>query len=195
MNFEGAKTYILKRMEAELPDYLHYHSIFHVLDVYQSAEKLAESEKISPAETLLLLTAVLFHDSGFIIGGKNHEELSCEIARNDLPGFGYSGSDIERVCQLIMATRIPQNPKNHIEEIICDADLDYLGRDDFWKIGELLFEEYERLGIVATKQEWNQMQIRFLGAHQYFTQSARSNRNAKKLEHLLALKSIVAQDL
>ena len=47
-----------------------------------------------------------------------------------------------------MATEIPQNPKTHLEMIMCDADLDYLGRYDFETISNNLYTEFLDFGFV-----------------------------------------------
>lgn len=189
MNFEGAKIAILEKLRNELPTSLSYHNLAHILDVTQRSETLAKMEGLNEYSTRLLITAALFHDSGFTSSNKNHEEASCKIARNILPGYGYSESDIQRICDMIMATRIPQNPNSKEAEILCDADLDYLGRDDFESIGNTLFQELKEAGIIQTNDQWNQLQIDFLQKHRYFTSSARQLRQAKKDLHLAELES------
>ena len=126
MEFENVKKFILAKLRKELPRSLTYHSLGHIKDVYKAAQKLAKLEGVSGEELTLLLTAVLFHDSGFLIQQKEHERVGCEIARKHLPDYGYSDKQIETICGMIMATRIPQTPHNKLEQIICDADLDYL---------------------------------------------------------------------
>ena len=109
----------------------------------------------------LLLTAVLFHDSGFLKQQKEHERVGCDIAREYLPEYDYSPEQVEMICGMIMATKIPQTPHNKLEQIICDADLDYLGRDDFFTIGNKLYDELCMYGIISTELEWNKLQVRF----------------------------------
>jgi hypothetical protein len=83
-----------------------------------------------------------------------------------------------------MATKIPQTPQTPLEKILCDADLDYLGRDDFYSIGSKLFEEMKTRGFVESEREWNLIQKTFLESHRYHTGFSRSNREAKKQQHL-----------
>lgn len=189
MHFERAKTFILEKLRRELPAHLFYHSVEHVQDVYASAERIAAMEGVSGEELTLLLTAALFHDSGFISGASGHEEKSCEIARQYLPALDYNPDQIERICGMIMATRIPQAPRNLLEEILADADLDYLGRDDFFPIGDQLYEELAMYGIVHNKEDWNRLQVKFLEGHHYFTGTAIRLRKAKKAAHLSLIKS------
>jgi len=193
MQFEKVKEFILAKLKNELPENLTYHSLGHIKDVYKAAQLLAELEQVSGEDLTLLLTAVLFHDSGFLIKQKEHEQLGCDIARKYLPEYDYTTQQIERICGMIMATRIPQTPHNKLEEIICDADLDYLGRDDFFKIGNYLYDELCMYGLIQTENDWNQLQVRFLENHSYFTASAQKLRKAKKEEHLALVKSKITK--
>lgn len=184
LNFEETRSFILSKLEAKLSPQLFYHSLAHTLDVYDVAEKLAELEGISPSDKTLLLTAALFHDTGFLIEPKGHESISCDYAREYLPGFGYQPSHIEDICGMIMATKLPQSPHNLLEQIICDADLDYLGRDDFWTTGDKLFLELQAYGVLNDVNQWNLQQIKFLESHRFFTRSAIALRKEKKDKHL-----------
>ncbi len=192
MQLEKATAYIMGRLEKELPKSLFYHSVSHVQDVIDSSRRIGAAEGISDYEMTLLLTAASFHDSGFMIQAKEHERISCDIARETLPGFGYNNEQIEIICGMIMATKVPQMPNNHLEQIICDADLDYLGRDDFWDIGGRLFEELKGFGILSTELEWNKIQVKFLDQHSYFTKTAIDTRKAQKEVYLNELKKLVS---
>ncbi|HZY36133.1 MAG TPA: HD domain-containing protein [Mucilaginibacter sp.] len=189
MLFHEAKAFILDKLNDELPTHLTYHCFDHTLDVYAAAENLADLEKIGLYQKELVLTAALFHDSGFIIGANCHEEESCRIAEQYLPRYGYVIDDLEAVKGMIMATKLPQAPKDHLEEIMADADLDYLGRDDFFPISEGLYKEFMLSGIVANYDDWNRLQVAFFENHHYFTQSAQAIRNLKKAENLALIKA------
>jgi len=189
MQFKEAGNYILNRLNNELPDHLYYHNKAHTQDVYDAAKQLAAFEKINAYETQLLLTAACYHDSGFLERTAGHETVSCRIASQTLPGYGYTESEIERICGIIMATKLPQQPKNLLEQVLSDADLDYLGRDDFPLISHKLFLEVLALGTVASKEEWDHLQVEFIGNHHYFTHSAIKLRAAKKEENLKQIKA------
>src|ERR1035438_4406144 len=107
MQFEKVKKFILDKLKKELTKNLTYHSLEHIKDVYTAAQNLAELEKINGDDLTLLLTAVLFHDSGFLFSQREHERLSCDLARKNLPQFEYSPEQIESICGMIMATKIP----------------------------------------------------------------------------------------
>jgi uncharacterized protein len=188
MNFQEAKNFILERLQKDLPGNLFYHGLHHTLDVCQAVDELAASEKVNGKSLVLLRTAAVFHDCGFLRQYLNNESLAVSIAEQHLPGFEYSKEDIEIIGKIIMATRIPQRPSNHVEEIMCDADLDYLGRDDFFQISETLKKEWLAYGIVQSEEEYNEKQVRFFMQHTYFTDTAKQKREEKKQQHLSELK-------
>ncbi len=181
--------YILNRLETELPDHFHYHNIDHTLDVYHAAANIAQKEHISEEDKRLLLVAALYHDSGYLNQVKDHEKASCDIARKALPNFGYTNEQINSICAIIMATQLPQQPKSNLGEIICDADLDYLGREDFISTGDNLYREMKALGNISDKKAWDALQITFLTQHRYFTKTAVENKEPKKQENLRALQN------
>ena len=189
MEFEKARDFILDKQKNELPSSLYYHNVGHVLDVYDAVLRHIELANIGKEESVLLQTAALFHDSGFIVRAKGHEEISCDFAKQYLPGFGYNIEQIEKICGMIMATRIPQKPHNYLEEVLADSDLDYLGRDDFYTISARLYKELTESGVVAGDKEWDVIQVRFFEDHHYFTNVAKSLRQETKMKHFEYLKS------
>jgi len=191
--YEQAAEYIIEKMNNGLSPKLYYHNIHHVLDVLNAAERIGIAENISPADLELLKVAVLFHDSGFIVDSENHESTSCDFARSYLPDAGYNENEIEVICRLIMATRVPHAPSSHLEQIICDADLDYLGRDDFFTTGNNMYRELLVHNVVSDFHQWNQMQVKFLSTHSYFTQTSKNLRQAKKQAHLEEVKKLLSE--
>lgn len=192
MNYIAAKAFILDKLNKELSEKLFYHGKHHTLDVLHITEELCQLEKISEKETVLVKTAALFHDSGFTLSYQDHEMLGCQIVEQTLPQCGYTPQDIKAICGMIMATKIPQNPQNHLEKILCDADLDYLGRDDFHKIGNSLFRELQAYDILNDEQKWNKIQISFLEGHSYHTRTNKTRRDPIKQLYLQELHKLVA---
>lgn len=188
MDQRAAKGYILARLRSGLPPVRTYHSLEHTLDVYASAITIAEQEDVTGEDLDLLKTAALFHDSGFLIQDDDHEAGSCAIVREHLPRFGYTPEQVERVCALILCTRLPQEPKDRLGRILCDADLDYLGRPDFFRIGDALFAEMKGQGVVGSERQWNELQVKFLSSHAYFTDTNRNLREPAKQANLAAVR-------
>ena len=180
---------ILDKLVNELPKHLHYHTIDHTLDVYESVATIAKLEGVNSSNTKLLQIAAIYHDVGYLIEKENHEEHSCDTARKYLPQFNYTSEDINAICSLIMATKMPQSPKTHLEEIICDADLDYLGRSDFFIVSKRLYKEMMELGSITNWEDWIKLQEIFLNQHHYFTKSAVLLRQEEKEQNLKIIRS------
>ncbi len=187
LNFGGLKKHILYRLETELPTYLTYHDVVHTKGVLAAAQNLAAAEDVGKQDRLVLETAALLHDSGFLKTYKAHEEASCEIAREILLQYGCNSVFIERVCQLIMVTKLPQRPVDKLEQILCDADLHYLGTNKYIETADHLYEEFKKEGLIGSHKEWQQKQVSFLLAHRYFTNSAKELFGPSKEAHLKEL--------
>ncbi len=142
-------------------------------------------------DQLLLKTAALFHDLGFIETYDGHENASIRMAKEILPAYGYSDNDIKVIEGLIRSTEIPQTPKNHLQQIMADADLDYLGRDDLYVIGQRLQYEWQLHGKISSLREWHEKQLNFLKVHNYFTESAKKLRNQRKQENIKELETLM----
>jgi len=190
MNFEDARSYILERLSTELNPNLFYHTLDHTLDVFESAIRIAKKENIPENDIPLIKTAALYHDSGMLVTYDGHESASVDIAQRVLPGFGYSVQQMEVIKGMIMATKLPQNPHNKLEKVLCDADLDYLGRDDFFMISHRLKQEWHVRGHQQSLKEWYNGQIAFLSSHVYFTESAIELRRPKKIDNLNQIKAL-----
>ena len=188
MKYNQAKTYILEKLKGLSSD-LHYHSVKHTLDVLNSINVLIEYEGLDGDTATMLRTAALMHDTGFLEVYQNHEEKGCEYAKEWLPQFNYSKDQIAIICGMIMATKIPHQPRTHLEQMICDADLDYLGRNDYDEISELLYLEWQKFGMVTGNKEWLEKQIGFLNLHKYYTDYSILKRRPQKLMLLQNLRS------
>lgn len=178
-------------LKSELSDDLFYHGFEHTLDVLKVCNQYIKREKINKHEAKLLRIGALLHDIGFTVSNINHEELGVKIARELMENLGFSKVDFKVVKGLILATRIPQTPKNNLEKIICDADLDYLGRSDFYKISNYLFKELKAYSIIENQNEWDHAQIKFLEAHKYHTDFALRNRQTHKEKRIEELKKLI----
>jgi uncharacterized protein len=179
-DFKTVKEIVLAELD-RLSPHLTYHSKGHTIDVLEQSIRIALSEGIADESELLLLKfAALFHDIGFLQTYDNHEAKGCEAFLQIIAGNGFTDTEKEIIQDLIMATKIPQEPKTHLQQIICDADLDYLGRDDFFEIGDTLRREFLHYKIVSSNEDWEKLQLKFLKNHQYHTKSSRQLREPVK---------------
>ena len=193
-SFQHLKELVFGKLEKELPVHLSYHNIDHTIDVVYAAESIAAKEGIDENGKRLLLTAALFHDTGFLLGREGHEISSCTIARRYLPEHNYEPEEIEVICGMIMATRLPQSPNSHLDEILCDADLDYLGRDDFFILSNRLFTELHTEALIDSENDWNIEQAGFMENHHYFTKTSVKLRQPKKGQYTELIKSKIVNN-
>ncbi len=165
-----------------------YHNFFHAEDVAKAAQRLAHFEGIHEDDTYLLKIAGYFHDIYYEFNDQQNEDKSALIAGNIMTLMTFSEDDIEDVSNLILATKWPTHPNSLLEQIMCDADLDNLGREDFFDRSELLRREWK----VEDKYEWEKRNLEVLTKHKYYTESARGLRqyglekNIEKLKYLIS---------
>jgi uncharacterized protein len=190
-SFTPLKKYLTTYLKRELSDKLFYHGFHHTVDVYNYVIEIARAEKINRADLTLLKVAVLLHDAGFTKKYAGHEEVSCDMARDILPRYHYSRQEISMVCDLIMATKIPQQPKTHLERILADADLMYLGTKRFVEVGYTLFEEMKIYSGVLTETQWNRIQLDFMKKHHYHTDYCRKKYEQPKQKNLTKILDII----
>jgi ligand-binding sensor domain-containing protein/class 3 adenylate cyclase/predicted metal-dependent HD superfamily phosphohydrolase len=194
INYMKAERHIMKVLEDELSPKLLYHSINHTIDVTQAVERLAIMEGITDEDLFLLKSAATYHDAGFVERYDSNEEIGIKMARDILPKYGYTEKQLDIIDGLIKSTEIPQSPKTHLEQIMCDADLDYLGRDDFHVIADYLRRELREHGKLKSDRQWDEIQIAFLNQHTYFTKSAIKLRQAKKEKHIREIEERLKRD-
>jgi class 3 adenylate cyclase len=193
IQFTDIQEIILDKLEMDLPGYLFYHNVKHTVDVVTEVELIGWAEGCSDEEILLLKTAALFHDAGHIVAYDNHEFYSTQIAKEMLPEFNYTPDQIEQICSIIMSTKLPPKPTNLLENIICDSDLDYLGRSDFIPVSNTLYEELKAQNKMGSLNDWNKIQVKFISGHQYFTKTARSLREVNKKLQIERIQSMITE--
>jgi class 3 adenylate cyclase len=193
IQFTDIQEIILDKLEMDLPGYLFYHNVKHTVDVVTEVELIGWAEGCSDEEILLLKTAGLFHDVGHVIAYDNHEFHGTQIAREMLPQFNYTTDQIEKICSLIMSTKLPPKPTNLLENIICDADLDYLGRSDFIPVSNTLYEELKAQNKMGSLNDWNKIQVKFISGHQYFTKTARGLREVNKNLQIKRIQDLITE--
>ncbi|MBR3981652.1 MAG: HD domain-containing protein [Bacteroidales bacterium] len=192
--FEDFKDRMFSMYEQKLPKKYYYHNLNHMKDVVEQVENIGRAEGINDEDMHILKTAALLHDAGFMQTYKDHEHAGMELARQMLPNEGYSQEQIDRICRLIECTILTEEPQNLLERIIRDADLDYLGRDDYFPISQELYKELLEMNLIKENDfEWCQGQITFLQEHTYYTDYSRKVRNPVKVKHIQCLQEQITK--
>jgi len=194
IQFTDIQELILDQLESDLPNFLYYHNVKHTVDVVTEVELIGWAEGLDDDGILLLKTAALFHDAGHTISYDEHEFHGSQLAREYLPKYGYREEQIEKICEFIMATKLPPKPANVFEEIICDADLDYLGRSDMIPVSNTLYKELKEQDKIGTLNDWNKLQLKFISSHSYFTKTARSLREVNKQKQIERIRKLIKDD-
>jgi class 3 adenylate cyclase len=194
IQFTDVQEIILDKLEKELPSHLYYHNVKHTVDVVTEVELIGWAEGLDDEGILLLKTAALFHDAGHTIDYDEHEYHGTMLVRAYLPEYGYSQDQIEEICRIIMATKLPPDPGDIYEQIICDADLDYLGRSDMIPVSNTLYKELKEQDKIGSFNDWNKLQLLFITGHSYFTKTARSLREVNKQKQIERIKKLITDD-
>ncbi len=179
---------IFKRLEDNLDENLKYHNLEHTHLVLGRAREIAEIEGVSEREFILIEIAAVYHDSGFLVSRQEHEKRGCELARVELIDEDFTQDEIESICRMIMATRIPQTPTNQLERVLVDAVLYYLCTEDYDKYSNFLYAELKFFNHALSDEDWKQIQIKFLETHQYTTDFAKDHLEPAKKLHLERIK-------
>ena len=180
-------NFVVDLLQDNIPVCYYYHNYEHTLYVQEKVMEIGKHESCTEKELELLNAAALWHDTGYINTYKNHEEESCMLAKKYLPEYGFTPAETDRICGMIMATKVPQQPNNKLEEIIADADLEYLGTAAVTIKSEDLFLELQSLTPSLTKKAWDQIQISFLQTHHYFTAYCKTAKEPVKENYLKEL--------
>ena len=189
--FINAKKYVNKLL---LPlEWLYYHQYNHSLDVMERAVYLWLKEWATNEELEILWLAGLFHDTGFIIQYDDNEYIWAKIAKNYLKSILYPEEKIKIIERLILATKPSyKKPKDILEKIIKDADLDNLWRKDFFDKKEKLKQELETIKQIKLKEpDWDHASLDLLKEHQYYTKTEKQEREWQKIENRKILEEML----
>lgn len=187
---EAAEQYIKAQYQLHPNPNLVYHDLTHTQQVVDAAEQIAAHYRLQEQDQLVVMVAAWFHDTGYLLGSfKEHEEKGAELARTFLQQQQLPESIQQQVAGCIMATKMPQNPHNLLEEIVCDADLFHLGSKHYKERSKAMRQEAEAtLGKDIPAGAWAGTSLIFLENHQYFTDYCRVLLKEQKEDNIRWLK-------
>lgn len=186
---------LLRDTEAHIKEYFNkyissdyvFHDLEHTAQTVAAARMIGEGFHISERDMLLLMIATWFHDTGYAEGPKDHEERSCSNADHFLRGK-ISDEELKKLLSCIRATKVPQQPQNLLEQIICDADLSHLGMESYWdRTGKYRQELTLTKQVVMSEQDWVDFELNFMLNHNYHTAVANELFNKRKARHIQTL--------
>ena len=182
---------VYKDLSNKLDSKYHYHNLHHTKRVINSAKQIGNHYNLSRDDWRDLLTACLLHDYGFIKSHIDHEEIGAQISKEILPGYYFSDDHIESISSLILITKVAEKPSNLLESIIRDADLEYIGSDDFEKISEYLKKEWLECGVVDNENQFYKIQYEFLLSHNFYTAYMQEKGRDQKIKNIKYAKIVM----
>jgi uncharacterized protein len=182
---------VIPFLSKETPEELTYHNVAHTCYVIDKVEVIADYENVPNEYLELIKIAALYHDIGFIYQRENHEEIGCQIVKKRLAELDFSKQEIDMVCSMIMATKIPQKPQNLFDKVLADADLEYLGTVGFESIAHNFYTELKFFDSRIDEKKWLEIQIEFISNHHYHTNFCVQRREPMKQTNLKKLKAIM----
>jgi predicted metal-dependent HD superfamily phosphohydrolase len=184
-----ATAYVEALFRAKKPDWVKFHTVRHARAVAKASREIGGACQLTEEDLEVVTLAAWFHDTGYLEGIDGHEERSVRIATAFLRDHGYPEEKIAQIAGCIRATRLPQKPKNLLEQVLCDADISHLASKDFFKVTELIRSEIEhRRRRELTDEEWLTLNTEFLAGHRYHTDCARSKYDEQHAANLKALR-------
>lgn len=177
--------YVFEQFKNANANLLSYHNYKHTATVVKNVLEIGAAENLSTEELEVVTLAAWFHDVGYITSCENHEQIGAEIAEKFLTTENYNAANIEKIKSCILATKLKTEPKNKLEEVICDADTKNIGSNSYTENSINLRNECVALKkIVLSEQEWLEKEIKFLKTHRFYTKFAHLHLNDIKLKNL-----------
>lgn len=183
-NVEKAVEYALNTLKLHLPERFLYHSLHHTRNVMKYSELFAIKAELPAEELQFIRVAAAFHDLGYVRNAHEHEYESAAIAQKILPEFQFSNQEISAICSLICATKLPCHPETMAQKIMCDADVEYVGRNEFYYLIALFRQELLLAGKSMNELQWLEFEVKYLENFRFFTPIAHKLRAAGLKRHL-----------
>lgn len=186
---EDVKKYVFDLFDKKLSHDLLFHSRKHTIDVLRNSEIIGKYSKLNESDLNILRICALFHDLGYINIYEGHEAESARYAAEFLKSKNTDESTIRIIAKSILATKIPQDPKSTIAEMLCDADLMHLTNNDYFNIIDLMRREWANIGKAnLNEKEFHLQSIDFFYSHHYFSEYGRKVLEPKKEKTLQKIK-------
>ncbi|MEM9824213.1 MAG: Pycsar system effector family protein [Bacteroidota bacterium] len=182
------EAHVTNFITEQVPKAYSYHNVQHTENVVEAVIEIGQILELTEQEMEILQLAAWFHDTGYDKGPANHEERSAKYLRAFLEPRDYSEAVLQQIEACILATKVPQNPQNNLEAIICDADLNHLGKYNYWdRCGRLRQELAQTKHLNMSDLEWLNFELDFMNGHEYKTAIAQALYNKQKTKHIRQL--------
>lgn len=169
-----AEQFVTDLLVNKLPPEFTYHNLEHTTLVVEGVMAIGTAESLTEEDMEVLSIAAWFHDTGLAHTKEDHEEESVQIATWFLKQENVDDELIVKVSECILATKPMTIPKEKIHQIIRDADMFHLSKDDYDDFAKKLRIEWSLVyDKIYSEMEWNRLNLEFLTSHEFHTDYAR----------------------
>ncbi|HEY9005849.1 Pycsar system effector family protein [Ohtaekwangia sp.] len=188
---QKSKAYAEEILANKLPKTCVYHNLRHTQEVAKAAQEIGSALHLNDDQMETILIAAWLHDLGYLNGPADHEKESAAIAAKLLRDWNASEKKSEDVQRTILATIMPQSPKDIMGEVLCDADLSHLAKADIRERGLLLRQEIASTKNIhfGSENEWLHANLKFMKGHEYFTDYGKRILQPLKKQNIKRLKN------
>lgn len=189
MSYQSAYAKIVAKLEKEIPPSLTYHNVNHAKRVLQSLDNHILTLDMDPRKAELVRLAGIGHDIGYIENTENHELIGIRIIKPILKEEGYSEQELHQVSTMIWATKLGNSPRTFLEKMLVDANLAYIGSEDYDEGLKNLYKEWVNQDRIPKDYPlFLENRIKFMEEHTYYTDFAKAyNQKSKNIEELKAM--------
>ena len=187
--YKKIEEYVTELFEQKQTPELVFHNLGHTQTVVKRSQEIAGHYKVSECDMFILFAAAWFHDTGHLFTEPaQHEEKSIEIMKQFMKNYIEEEDKIKAIEDCIMATKAPRNPKNLLQEIICDADTYHFGTKDFKQRNRDVFEEFKQRSGETDVVQFNEETIHMLEKHHFYTSYCKELLDKRKKKNLKKMK-------
>ncbi len=165
-----AEHHLSTLLSEKLLPAIKFHDFKYAVTLKKNAEAIGENTGLSPDEMNLLRFSALFHGAGFVNYCDQWHEESIRLASDFLESNEIDQSVIGHMAEIIRATRVPQEPKDKLAEVLCDAVMMFLTAGNALEQFDILYDETALLNPGFQKRgTFEKRSIEFFTGHIYFT--------------------------
>jgi predicted metal-dependent HD superfamily phosphohydrolase len=165
------EEYVTGLFEQNKNPALVYHNLGHTKDVVKHTLEIAAHYNVSDREILILIAAAWFHDTGHLFAeADKHEEMSCQIMKKFMKDYIEDETIIQEIHDCAIATKFPRDPKNLLQEILCDADTYHFGTKKFKETNKKVWAELKLRNEEIEAGEFREEAIQLLKTHVFYTE-------------------------
>ena len=163
------KEQVLDLLQLKFPEDRHYfRGASHTINALSVVEEYIDNMRLGTYEAQILRMGVLMRDLAEL-NTIEHGEDGIELVKKTMSDAGFTFVQTKVVSDLVKSSRRPHRPTNLLERIICDVDMEFLGREDHEEANEMFFQELLKNSLVSSREEWEQWQQDMLENYKYHT--------------------------